>query len=123
MDIAMTLPTMITHDRSNTLDWCRAVDEGPWSSLAIPERITYPSHSWIVELSAAAALTERVRLWTTIIVLPAHPAVDVAKPRSTSSARVASPLESASAVESTTIGPSTHRSATAGPVWTNRSRR
>jgi alkanesulfonate monooxygenase SsuD/methylene tetrahydromethanopterin reductase-like flavin-dependent oxidoreductase (luciferase family) len=79
MDIAMTLPTMITHDRSNTLDWCRAVDEGPWSSLAIPERITYPSHSWIVELSAAAALTERVRLWTTIIVLPAHPAVDVAK--------------------------------------------
>lgn len=75
----MTLPTMITHDRASTLDWCRAIDEGPWSGLAVPERVTYPSHSWIVELSAAAALTERVRLWTTIIVLPAHPAVDVAK--------------------------------------------
>ena len=32
-----------------------------------------------MELAAAAALTERVRLWTTIIVLPAHDAVDVAK--------------------------------------------
>lgn len=79
MDIAMTLPTMLVHDRQQTIEWCRAVDEGPWSSLAIPERVTYTSHSWIVELSAAAALTERVRLWTTIIVLPAHDAVDVAK--------------------------------------------
>ena len=79
MEIAMTLPTMVAHGRDDTLAWCQAVDEGPWSSLAVPERVTYPSHSWIVELSAAAALTQRVRLWTTIIVLPAHPAVDVAK--------------------------------------------
>ena len=79
MDIAMTLPTMVAHDRADTLAWCRSVDEGPWSSLAIPERITYPAHNWVVEASAAAALTERVRLWTTIIVLPAHDAVDVAK--------------------------------------------
>ena len=79
MDIAMTMPTMIAHGRSETLAWCEAIDKGPWSSLAVPERVTYPSHSWIVELSAAAALTRRGRLWTTIIVLPAHDAVDVAK--------------------------------------------
>jgi len=79
MDIAMTMPTMIAHGRHETLDWCEAIDQGPWSSLAVPERVTYPSHSWIVELSAAAAITQRVRLWTTIIVLPAHDAVDVAK--------------------------------------------
>ncbi|MBJ7306360.1 MAG: LLM class flavin-dependent oxidoreductase [Acidimicrobiia bacterium] len=75
----MTMPTMIAHGRSETLAWCQAIDQGPWSSLAVPERVTYPSHSWIVELSAAAAITQRVRLWTTIIVLPAHDAVDVAK--------------------------------------------
>lgn len=75
----MTLPTMLAHGRRESLEWCRAIDDGPWSSLAVPERVTYPSHSWIVELSAAAAITERVRLWTTIIVLPAHDAVDVAK--------------------------------------------
>ena len=79
MVIAMSMPTMLTHDRQESLQWFRAVDDGPWSSLAIPERVTYPSHSWIVELSAAAAVTTRVRLWTTIIVLPAHDAVDVAK--------------------------------------------
>jgi alkanesulfonate monooxygenase SsuD/methylene tetrahydromethanopterin reductase-like flavin-dependent oxidoreductase (luciferase family) len=79
MDLAMTLPTMVPHDRTHTLAWCRAIDEGPWSSLAVPERITFPSHSMVVELAAAAALTERVRLWTTIVVLPAHDEVEVAK--------------------------------------------
>jgi alkanesulfonate monooxygenase SsuD/methylene tetrahydromethanopterin reductase-like flavin-dependent oxidoreductase (luciferase family) len=79
MDLSMTLPTMVPHGRDEVLAWCRAVDEGPWASLAIPERITYPSHSMIVQLSAAAALTERVRLWTTIVILPAHDAVEVAK--------------------------------------------
>ncbi len=79
MDISMTLPTMVAHGRADTLRWCREVDEGPWPSLAIPERITYPSHHYTVELAAAAALTERVRLWTTIVILPAHDEVDVAK--------------------------------------------
>jgi len=79
MQIGMTLPTMLPHGRDESLAWCHAIDEGPWSSLAVPERVTFPSHSWIVELAAAAAVTARVRLWTTIIVLPAHPEVQVAK--------------------------------------------
>lgn len=79
MQIAMTLPTMLAHGRAETMSWCRAIDEGPYSSLAVPERITYSSHSLMVELAAAAALTERVRLWSTVIVLPAHDAVRVAK--------------------------------------------
>ena len=79
MQISMTLPTMLPHGRAEVLAWCRGIDEGPFASLAVPERITYPSHSWVVQLSAAAALTERVRLWTTIVILPAHDAVDTAK--------------------------------------------
>ena len=79
MHIAMTLPTMLPHGRREVLDWCREVDAGPWSSLAIPERTTYTSHDCIVQLAAAAALTQRVDLWTTIIILPAHDAVDIAK--------------------------------------------
>jgi alkanesulfonate monooxygenase SsuD/methylene tetrahydromethanopterin reductase-like flavin-dependent oxidoreductase (luciferase family) len=79
MDLAMTLPTMLPHGRDEVLGWCRSIDEGPWSSLAVPERITYTSHSLTVQLAAAAALTERVRLWTTLVVLPAHNAVQVAK--------------------------------------------
>src|SRR5215213_1629716 len=75
----MTLPTMLAQTRAQTVAWIRGIDEGPWTSLAVPERVTFPSHSWTVQLAAAAALTERVRLWTTIIVLPAHDAVQVAK--------------------------------------------
>lgn len=75
----MTLPTMLPHGRSEFVAWCRGIDEGPWSSLAVPERVTYTSHSLTVQLAGAAALTERVRLWTTLIVLPAHNEVQVAK--------------------------------------------
>jgi alkanesulfonate monooxygenase SsuD/methylene tetrahydromethanopterin reductase-like flavin-dependent oxidoreductase (luciferase family) len=75
----MTLPTMLPHGRAEVLAWCRAVDGGPWASLAVPERITYPSHALVPQLAAAAVLTERVRLWTTIVVLPARDAVMTAK--------------------------------------------
>jgi hypothetical protein len=60
MQIAMTLPTMLPHGRAETLAWCRGIDGGPFSSLAVPERITYTSHSLTVELAAAAAPTERL---------------------------------------------------------------
>ena len=75
MDISMTLPTMIPHGRAEVLAWCAGIDAGSYASLAVPERITYPAHSMIVQLAAAAALTERVRLWTTIVILPALDAV------------------------------------------------
>jgi alkanesulfonate monooxygenase SsuD/methylene tetrahydromethanopterin reductase-like flavin-dependent oxidoreductase (luciferase family) len=79
MRISMTLPTMLPHGRADTVAWCGAVDAGPWASLAVPERVVYTSHDVTVELAAAAALTERARLWSTIVILPAHDAVAVAK--------------------------------------------
>ena len=79
MQISMTLPTMLPQGRQELLAWCCAVDTGPWQSLAVPERVTYTSHALVPQLAAAAALTERVRLWTTIIVLPAHAPAQVAK--------------------------------------------
>jgi alkanesulfonate monooxygenase SsuD/methylene tetrahydromethanopterin reductase-like flavin-dependent oxidoreductase (luciferase family) len=45
----------------------------------VPERVTYPSHDVVVQLAGAAAATERVRLWTTIVILPMHDAVATAK--------------------------------------------
>ncbi|MGP0032707.1 MAG: LLM class flavin-dependent oxidoreductase [Acidimicrobiales bacterium] len=83
MELAMTLPTMLPHGRHEMVAWCQAIDDGPWSSLAVPERVTFTSHSLTVQLAAAAALTGRVRLWSTIIVLPAHNAVQVAKDMAT----------------------------------------
>ncbi len=83
MQISMTLPTMLAQGRAELLDWCAAVDAGPWASLAVPERTMYPSHALVPQLAAAAALTERVRLWTTIVILPAHSPVQVAKDMAT----------------------------------------
>jgi alkanesulfonate monooxygenase SsuD/methylene tetrahydromethanopterin reductase-like flavin-dependent oxidoreductase (luciferase family) len=75
----MTLPTMLPTSREQFVAWCRGIDEGPWSGLAVPERITYPSAEVMTSLAAAAVLTERVRLTTTIVVLPSHDEVRAAK--------------------------------------------
>ena len=42
MKIGMTVPSMIAGlDRATLLEWFRRVDEGPFSTLAIGERIAY----------------------------------------------------------------------------------
>src|SRR3954471_5743574 len=79
MELSMTLPTMLPHGRAEVLAWCRGIDEGPFSGLAVPERVTFTAHSLTVQLAAGAALTERVRLWITLVSPPAHPAVEVAR--------------------------------------------
>lgn len=80
MKIGMTLPSMVEGlDRDTVLTWCRRIDDGPFSTLAIGERIGYPNIEMFTTLAAAAAVTQRVNLMTTIVVLPAHPAIEVAK--------------------------------------------
>ena len=84
MEIGLTLPTMISGvDREATLEWCRRIDQAPFSTLALGERIAYPNQELFVTLAAAAVLTERVRLMSTVVVLPLHPAVEVAKQAAT----------------------------------------
>jgi alkanesulfonate monooxygenase SsuD/methylene tetrahydromethanopterin reductase-like flavin-dependent oxidoreductase (luciferase family) len=84
VDIGLTLPTMISDvDRDATIEWCRRIDRSPFSTLALGERIAYPNQDLFVTLAAAAVLTERVRLMSTVVVLPMHPAVEVAKQAAT----------------------------------------
>ena len=80
MRIGMTLPSMVAgYDRRTTLDWCRRVDDGPFSSISCGERITYHNQEILVLLSAAAALTERVRIVPSVFVLPMHQTAWIAK--------------------------------------------
>jgi alkanesulfonate monooxygenase SsuD/methylene tetrahydromethanopterin reductase-like flavin-dependent oxidoreductase (luciferase family) len=67
------------YERGTTLDWCRAVDAGPFATLSCGERITSYAQEMRVLLSAAAALTERVRIMPSLYVLPMHSAVWAAK--------------------------------------------
>jgi len=80
MQLGMNLPVMVPGlDRDRILEWSRRVDRGPFSSLAAGERITFPNPEILVTLSAAAAVTERVRIALTVMVLPIHSAVLAAK--------------------------------------------
>jgi alkanesulfonate monooxygenase SsuD/methylene tetrahydromethanopterin reductase-like flavin-dependent oxidoreductase (luciferase family) len=76
----MNLPVMVPGlDRDCILEWSRRIDAGPYSSLAAGERITFPNPEIMVTLSAAAAVTERVAIAFTVLVLPMHSAVQIAK--------------------------------------------
>lgn len=76
----MTLPSMAAgNDRAQTIEWCRRIDEGPYASLAIGERIAFHNPEQLTTLTFAAGLTERVRLVPSIVVLPMHAEVMMAK--------------------------------------------
>jgi len=76
----MNLPVMVPGlDRDTILEWARRIDAGPYSSLAAGERITFPNPELMVTVSAAAAVTERVSLALTVVVLPLHSPVLMAK--------------------------------------------
>jgi alkanesulfonate monooxygenase SsuD/methylene tetrahydromethanopterin reductase-like flavin-dependent oxidoreductase (luciferase family) len=84
MDIGLTLPSFVRGtDRATIVEWCRRIDDGPFSSLAVGERIAYWSHDLVTTLAFAAAATERVRLESTVVVLPSHEPVRLAKQAAT----------------------------------------
>lgn len=80
MDIGLSLPTMAPgFTRSTLCDWSAGIDAGPFSSISCGERITFDNPEMMVTLGAAAALTERVRVFANLIVAPMHPPALVAK--------------------------------------------
>lgn len=80
MQFGMTLPTMVGGlTRDGVERWSDAIDRGPYATLAVGERITFPNPEALVTLSAAAALTSRVRIAYTLAVLPLHRPVQLAK--------------------------------------------
>jgi len=84
MDIGVALPTMARgYTRATTIDWCRGIDSGPFSSISCGERITFHNQELLVTNSAAAALTENVRVFVNLIVLPTHPIPVIAKQMAT----------------------------------------
>jgi alkanesulfonate monooxygenase SsuD/methylene tetrahydromethanopterin reductase-like flavin-dependent oxidoreductase (luciferase family) len=71
--IGMTMPVMEPNLDAATLKaWARVIDGGPFSSLCWGERIAFDNPDSLTLLGALAALTDRVRLVTTVIVPQLH---------------------------------------------------
>lgn len=73
MKVGVGLPTTVPGaDGALVVRWAKLADEGPFSSLAVLDRLVYDSYDPLISLAAAAGVTNRVRLATTIVVSLLH---------------------------------------------------
>jgi alkanesulfonate monooxygenase SsuD/methylene tetrahydromethanopterin reductase-like flavin-dependent oxidoreductase (luciferase family) len=80
MDVGIGLPATIPGTRGSLiLDWAKRADSGPFSSLGNIDRLVYPNYESLITLAAAAAVTDRVRLMSTILIAPLRGAGVLAK--------------------------------------------
>jgi alkanesulfonate monooxygenase SsuD/methylene tetrahydromethanopterin reductase-like flavin-dependent oxidoreductase (luciferase family) len=57
-------------DRRGIVEWARRAEEAGFSSLGTIDRIAYANYESLISLAAAAAVTERIRLVTDILIAP-----------------------------------------------------
>lgn len=71
MDIGIGLPNSVLGvDRRGIVDWAREAENAGFASLGTIGRIAYDNYECLISLAAAAAVTERVRLTTDILISP-----------------------------------------------------
>jgi alkanesulfonate monooxygenase SsuD/methylene tetrahydromethanopterin reductase-like flavin-dependent oxidoreductase (luciferase family) len=71
MKIGLGLPTVFPSGQGAlVMEWARRADTAGFSTLAIRDRLVYTNFESLVTLTAAAAVTERIRLMTAILIAP-----------------------------------------------------
>ncbi len=80
MDIGIGLPSAVPGATPDLLvDWARRADAGPFASLGCVDRTVYDAYDPLVSLSAAAAVTSRIGLVTSILIAPLREVATLAK--------------------------------------------
>lgn len=71
MRVGVGLPSTVPNANGQLLiQWAIQADQGPFSSLGVLDRLVYDSYEPLTTLAAAAAVTQRVLLATTIVIGP-----------------------------------------------------
>jgi alkanesulfonate monooxygenase SsuD/methylene tetrahydromethanopterin reductase-like flavin-dependent oxidoreductase (luciferase family) len=71
MDVGIGLPNAVRGvDRRGTVEWAQRAEAAGFSSLGTIDRIVFPSYESLISLAAAAAVTERIKLVTDILIAP-----------------------------------------------------
>jgi alkanesulfonate monooxygenase SsuD/methylene tetrahydromethanopterin reductase-like flavin-dependent oxidoreductase (luciferase family) len=78
MKIGISIPESL-HSPDEFFAWVKRVDEGPYSTLSVLDRVVYTNYDPLISLATAAALTNRVRLMTEVLLAPLRNATLLAK--------------------------------------------
>lgn len=80
MKIGTTVPLMEPGwDRAQFKQWVETIDQAPWNSLSIGERINFSNPEFMTSLAACAAWSENLELISTISIATMHNPVLLAK--------------------------------------------
>lgn len=66
-----------------TIEWAKRAEAGPFWSLAAIDRVVFPNYEPMMALAAAAAVTQRIRLITSVLLAPLRNAGVFAKEAAT----------------------------------------
>src|SRR2546423_11005399 len=73
MEIGIGLPAAIPGvDGRTVIEWARRADAQGFSWLGVIDRLVYPNYEPLIALAAAAAVTQRARLVTAVLLAPLH---------------------------------------------------